>query len=144
MSSTTPTGSCRTRRVNPGTSGSGSSASACGAIDIMCRARAIAVFTAPLDGAAEAPVRGRGRPHRRRKNDADSRPVQAVPRARALRDRRGEPLPLQFLPGPPEVRVPDTALLPALPLQAAAGSLPAGSVQQRDDLGLPVRQGPDL
>src|SRR6267143_2960925 len=101
-------------------------------------------FTAPPDGTAQAPVhRDRG-PDRRRKDDAGARAVQALPRPRALRDRGGEPVPGQLLPGPPEVRLPDPALLPALPLQAAAGPVPAGPVQQRDHLGLPLREGPDL
>jgi len=42
-----------------------------------------------------------------------------------------EPVPVQLLPGPPEVRLPDPALLPALRFKAAAGPVPAGSVQQR-------------
>src|SRR6267143_6972950 len=101
-------------------------------------------FTAPPDGSAEVPLhRGRGA-HRRREDDADARAVQTVPGPRALRDRRGEPVPLQLLPGPAEVRLPDPALLPALALQAAAGLVPAGPLKQRDHLRLPVRQGPDL
>src|SRR5229473_5355962 len=101
-------------------------------------------LTAPADGPAEAPLhRGRGA-DRRREDDADARAVQAVPGPGALRDRRGEPLPRELLPGPAEVCLPDPALLPALALQAAAGPVPAGPVQQRDHLRLPVRQGPDL
>ncbi len=47
MSSTTPTGSWRTKRVKPGTGGRGSSRSASAAMDIMARARCSVVFTSP-------------------------------------------------------------------------------------------------
>src|SRR5712671_7627214 len=89
-------------------------------------------FTAPPDGPVEAPLhRGRGT-DRRREDDADARAVQAVPGPGSLRDCRGEPVPRELLPGPAEVCLPDPALLPALALQAAAGSVPAGPVQQRE------------
>src|SRR5712691_4499160 len=68
-------------------------------------------LTAPPDGPAEAPLhRGRGA-DRRREDDADASAVQAVPGPGALRDRRGEPVPRELLPGPAEVRLPDPALL---------------------------------
>src|SRR6266478_4748030 len=56
MSSTTPTGSWRMKRVKPGEGGSRSSASASGAIDIMCRARRSAVFTSPRACARGFPI----------------------------------------------------------------------------------------
>src|SRR6266478_429896 len=106
--------------------------------------RSALCFTARADGTVEAPLHRRRGADRGREDDADARALQALPRARAVRDRRGEPLPPELLPGPPEIRLPDAALLPPLPVQAAAGPLPAGPVQQRHRLRLPLRQGPHL
>ena len=72
------------------------------------------------------PLSGGRRPDRRRQDDAGG---DADPPVRGGEDPRGrgQPLPRRLLPGPAGRRLPDRALLPPLPLQAAAGHRPARS-----------------
>src|SRR5215217_8512466 len=79
--------------------------------------------------------RGRGA-HWRRKDEPLQHPVGAAERAARARSGGGEPLPLQLLHGPAEVRLPDADLLPVVALPAAAGAVPAGP--------LPLRHGQRL
>src|SRR5690606_10976958 len=79
-----------------------------------------------------------------RQDDPDASLDRAFQRAPDPRGGGGEPLPLQLLRGPRQVRLPDADLLPAQPLPAAAGALPAGALQQPHGQRLHVRQGPDL
>src|SRR3990172_6817175 len=72
-------------------------------------------------------------------------PARRTPR-RAARDGAGggESVPRELLRGPPQARLPDPGLLPALAIPAAAGPVPARPIQPGDDRGLPLREGPDL
>src|SRR6266508_1666022 len=94
------------------------------------------------DGAS--PLHRRRGAHRRGEDRAGTAPGGADGRPPPLGAGGGEPLPPELLPGQEETRLPDPALLPALPLPAAAGAVPAGSLQPGHRRRLLLRQGPDL
>src|SRR5256885_7842904 len=72
---------------------------------------------------AEAALHRRRRARRRGEDSAHAGAGETLRRPERVRDRRGEPLPGELLPGPQQVRLPDPALLSAQPVQAATGAV---------------------